>query len=147
LLVLDEPANGLDPEGIRWLRDLLRDFVSNGNTVFISSHVLAEVQQLADDVVIIHRGRLVAQQSVAELTARAAGAIRVRSPDAGRLREALGKAGFATSGDGERFTSDAPAERIGEIAAAGGFVLHELAPETATLEEAFLELTGGGVRE
>jgi ABC-2 type transport system ATP-binding protein len=147
VLVLDEPANGLDPEGIRWLRDLLRGFVAGGNTVFISSHVLAEVQQLADDVVIIHRGRLVAQQSVAELTARAAGAIRVRSPDASRLRDALGRAGFATNGDGEHFTSDAPAERIGEIAAAGGFVLHELAPESASLEEAFLELTGGGVRE
>ena len=147
VLVLDEPANGLDPEGIRWLRDLLRRFVAGGNTVFISSHVLAEVQQLADDVVIIHRGRLVAQQSVAQLTARAAGAIRVRSPDASQLRDALARAGFATNGDGERFTSDAPAETIGEIAAAGGFVLYELAPESATLEEAFLELTGGGVRE
>ncbi len=141
LLVLDEPANGLDPEGIRWLRDLLRRFVAGGSTVFISSHVLAEVQQLVDDVVIIHRGRLVAQQSVAELTARAAGAIRVRSPDASRLRDALARAGFSTSGDGEGFTSNAPAERIGEIAAAGGFVLHELAADSATLEEAFLELT------
>ena len=143
VLVLDEPANGLDPEGIRWLRDLLREFVAGGNTVFISSHVLAEVQQLADEVVIIHRGRLVAQQSVAELTDRAAGAVRVRSPDASRLRDALARAGFATNGDGERFTSEAPAERVGEIAAAGGFVLYELAPESATLEEAFLELTRG----
>jgi ABC-2 type transport system ATP-binding protein len=143
LLVLDEPANGLDPEGIRWLRDLLRSFVADGKTVFISSHVLAEMQQLADDVVIIHRGRLVAQQSVAQLTARAAGAIRVRSPDASRLRDALASAGFTTNGDGERFTSNAPAERIGEIAAAGGFVLHELAAESASLEEAFLELTSG----
>jgi ABC-2 type transport system ATP-binding protein len=141
LLVLDEPANGLDPEGIRWLRDLLRRFVSDGNTVFISSHVLGEVQQLADDVVIIHRGRLVAQQPVAELTARAAGAVRVRSPDATRLRDALARAGFSTSGNGERFTADAPAERVGEIAAAAGFVLHELAVESASLEEAFLELT------
>jgi ABC-2 type transport system ATP-binding protein len=144
LLVLDEPANGLDPEGIRWLRDLLRGFVSSGNTVFISSHVLAEVQQLADDVVIIHRGRLVAQQPVAELTARAAGAVRVRSPDASRLRDALARAGFSTSGDGERFTSDAPVERVGEIAAAGGCVLYELVAESASLEEAFLELTAGG---
>jgi ABC-2 type transport system ATP-binding protein len=143
VLVLDEPANGLDPEGIRWLRDLLRRFVAGGNTVFISSHVLAEMQQLADDVVIIHRGRLVAQQSVTDLTARAAGAIRVRSPDALRLRDALARAGFSTDGDGERFTSNAPAERIGEIAAAGGLVLHELVAESATLEEAFLELTAG----
>jgi ABC-2 type transport system ATP-binding protein len=147
LLVLDEPANGLDPEGIRWLRDLLRNFVSDGNTVFISSHVLAEVQHLADDVVIIHRGRLVAQQSVADLTARTAGATRVRSPDASRLRDALTRDGFATSGDGEQFTTTAPAARVGELAAIGGHVLHELAPESASLEEAFLELTGAGVRE
>ena len=147
LLVLDEPANGLDPEGIRWLRDLLRGFVAGGNTVFISSHVLAEVQQLADDVVIIHRGRLVAQQSVAELTARAAAATRVRSPDALPLREALTREGFATNGDGEAFTTTAPPARVGELAAAGGHVLHELAPDSASLEEAFLELTGEGVRE
>ena len=146
LLVLDEPANGLDPEGIRWLRDLLRTFVAGGNTVFISSHVLGEMQQLADDVVIIHRGRLVAQQSVAELTARAAGATRVRSPDASRLREALAREGFATDGDGEAFTTTAPAARVGELAAAGGHVLHELAPDSTSLEEAFLELTGDGVR-
>jgi ABC-2 type transport system ATP-binding protein len=147
LLVLDEPANGLDPEGIRWLRDLLRGFVAGGKTVFISSHVLAEVQQLADDVVIIHRGRLVAQRSVAELTARAAAATRVRSPDALRLREALTRQGFATNGDGEAFTTTAPPARVGELAAAGGHVLHELAPDSASLEEAFLELTGEGVRE
>src|SRR5205823_13586981 len=82
LLVLDEPANGLDPEGIRWLRNFLRSFAEGGGTVFVSSHVLAEVSQLADEVVIIHRGKLVAHQSVAELTLQATGATRVRSPRA-----------------------------------------------------------------
>jgi ABC-2 type transport system ATP-binding protein len=143
LLVLDEPANGLDPEGIRWLRNFLRSFASGGKTVFISSHVLAEVQQLVDEVVIIHRGRLVAHQTVAELTARTAGATRVRSPDAARLREALARAGIDAHADGDRLTTSAAAERVGEVAAADGIVLHELTTDAASLEEAFLELTAG----
>jgi len=143
LLVLDEPANGLDPEGIRWLRDFLRSFASGGKTVFISSHVLAEVQQLVDEAVIIHRGKLVAHETVAELTARAAGATRVRSPDAARLREALTAAGIDARSDGDRLTTSAPPERVGEVAAAGGVVLHELTTDPASLEEAFLELTAG----
>ena len=93
LLVLDEPANGLDPEGIRWLRDFLRSFAAGGGTVFISSHVLAEVAQLADEVVIIHRGRLVAQEPLETLTARAAGGTVVRSPEAERLRATLARRG------------------------------------------------------
>jgi ABC-2 type transport system ATP-binding protein len=144
LLVLDEPANGLDPEGIRWLRDLLRDFVGQGNTVFISSHVLAEIQQLADEVVIIHHGRLIAHESVQELTARAAGGTRVRSPDAARLRDALAQAGIEASGDGDKLMTNAPAARVGEVAAAAGIVLHELTADSTTLEEAFLALTGEG---
>ncbi len=144
LLVLDEPANGLDPEGIRWLRDVLRSFSGQGKTVFISSHVLAEVQQLADEVVIIHHGRLVAHESVDALRARAAGGTRVRSPDAERLREALAAGGIEASGDGDRLVTVAPAERVGEIAAANGIVLHELLTESTTLEEAFLALTGEG---
>ena len=144
LLVLDEPANGLDPEGIRWLRDFLRSFAAGGKTVFVSSHVLAEVEQIADDVVIIHRGQLVAQESVAELRARTVGATRVRSPDAARLRDALVAAGVDVTADGERLSTGAPAARVGEIAAANGIVLHELTAESPSLEEAFLELTGGG---
>jgi ABC-2 type transport system ATP-binding protein len=144
LLVLDEPANGLDPEGIRWLRDFLREFVASGKTVFISSHVLAEVQQLVDEVVIIHRGRLVAHQTVDELTAGAAGGTHVRSPQAGVLRDALERAGFESSLEGDRLQTVAPAERVGELAAGSGIVLHELRAETATLEEAFLELTAEG---
>ena len=144
LLILDEPANGLDPEGIRWLRDFLREFVASGKTVFISSHVLGEVQQLVDEVVIIHRGRLVAQQTVDELTAGAAGGTRARSPQAAALRDALGRAGIESSVDGDRLQTAAPPERVGEVAAANGIVLHELTVESATLEEAFLELTAEG---
>jgi ABC-2 type transport system ATP-binding protein len=144
LLVLDEPANGLDPEGIRWLRDFLRQFVASGKTVFISSHVLAEVQQLVDEVVIIHRGRLVAHQTVDELTSGVAGGTRVRSPQAGALHDALERAGVESSVDGDRLQTVAPPERVGEVAAANAIVLHELTAEAATLEEAFLELTAEG---
>jgi ABC-2 type transport system ATP-binding protein len=146
-LLLDEPANGLDPEGIRWLRDLLRGFAGEGKTVFISSHVLGEMQQLVDEVVIIHHGRLVAHETVGELTARAAGATRVRSPQAGHLREVLQREGIDAHGDGDRLVTAAPAERVGELAAANGVVLYELASDTASLEEAFLELTAGGAIE
>ena len=143
LLVLDEPANGLDPEGIRWLRRFLRSFAADGGTVFISSHVLAEIAQLADEVVIIHRAKLVAHEPLAALTARAAGGTIVRSPDSGRLRERLTAEGIEADApeDGELRVASPP-ERVGEIAAAAGIVLHELRGESASLEEAFLELTG-----
>jgi ABC-2 type transport system ATP-binding protein len=142
LLVLDEPANGLDPEGIRWLRSFLRAFADGSGTVFVSSHVLAEVSQLADEVVIIHRGRLVAHETVADLTARAAGGTRVRSPRARELTEQLRRAGIEVEAtDGDRLAVHAPPERVGDIAADAGIALHELVAETGTLEEAFLELT------
>jgi ABC-2 type transport system ATP-binding protein len=146
LLVLDEPANGLDPEGIRWLRDLVRSFTAAGGTVFMSSHVLGELQQLADDVVIIHHGRLVTHEPVGALTARAAGGTRVRSPHVGRLRELLGGAGLAVSDGGgpDRLVVAAAPEQVGELAAANGIVLHELTAETSSLEEAFLQLTSEG---
>jgi ABC-2 type transport system ATP-binding protein len=142
LLVLDEPANGLDPEGIRWLREFLRRFATSGGTVFVSSHVLAEVAQIADEVVIIHRGLLVAHEPLTALTTRAAGATVVRSPSAESLRARLAAAGVAVTavGDGE-LRVDAPPEQVGEVAASGGIVLHELRHEAATLEEVFLELT------
>ena len=142
LLVLDEPANGLDPEGIRWLRNFLRSFAADGGTVFISSHVLAEVAQIVDEVVIIHHGRLVAEEPLEALTARSAGGSVVRSPDAERLRERLVAAGVeAVAGVNGQLRVAAPPERIGEVAAAAGVVLHELRAEEATLEEVFLELT------
>jgi ABC-2 type transport system ATP-binding protein len=145
LLILDEPANGLDPEGIRWLRDFLRSFAADGGTVLISSHVLPEVAQIVDEVVIIHRGRLVAQEPLEALTTRSAGGTVVRSPTAERLREALVRAGLdAVSVGSDELRVAAAAERVGEVAAAEGIVLHELRTEGASLEEVFLELTGGG---
>jgi ABC-2 type transport system ATP-binding protein len=144
VLVLDEPANGLDPQGIRWLRELLRSLAAEGRTILISSHVLAEVEQVADEVVIIHRGRFVEHATTAELSARITGGIRVRSPQADRLRPLLEAAGLeVTSADGDlMLVAGSSSERIGELAAANGIVLHELAAEKSTLEEAFLELTG-----
>ena len=142
VLILDEPANGLDPQGMRWLRELLRSLADEGRTILISSHVLAEVEQVADEVVIIHRGRFVEQASTAELFARAGGGIRVRSPQADRLKALLGEAGLSVkSAHGDLLVVDGTTERVGELAAAHGVVLHELAAEKSTLEEAFLELT------
>jgi len=143
VLVLDEPANGLDPQGMRWLRELLRSLAAEGRTILISSHVLAEVEQVADEVVIIHRGRFVEQASTAELFARAGGGIRVRSPAAERFRTILEKAGLTVgSAEGDLLVvGDGTTERIGELAAEHGIVLHELVAEKSTLEEAFLELT------
>jgi ABC-2 type transport system ATP-binding protein len=144
VLILDEPANGLDPQGIRWLRGFLRAMSAEGRTVLVSSHVLSEVEQTVDEVVIIHRGRFVAHATTAELAARVAGAVRARSPEVGRLREVLAAAGIAvTPLEPDGLTADTSPERIGELAAANGIVLHELVAEAGSLEEAFLELTGG----
>ncbi len=144
VLILDEPANGLDPEGIRWLRGLLRAFADRGGTVFVSSHVLAEVAQLADRVVIIHRGRLVSHTSLGEIMQRAEGGVRVRSPEAERLQQLVQAAGAQASSSepGVLAVRELPMERIGELAAENGVVLHELSTQSATLEDVFLELTG-----
>jgi len=148
VLVLDEPANGLDPAGIRWLRDLLRSLAAEGRTVLVSSHVLSEVAQTVDRVVIIHRGRLIQQAAISEVLAGAQGATRVRTPEAERLRELLKAQGVTVSDteDGALLVS-VPPERVGELTAANGIVLHELVVERATLEEVFLELTGGETTE
>ena len=143
VLVLDEPANGLDPQGIRWLRDFLRSLAAEGRTILVSSHVLAEVAQTVDDVVIIHRGKLVQQAAMADVEAMAAKATTARSPEAARLASLLAAEGVeATVVVDDRITVHAPTERVGEVAAAHGIVLHELTAERASLEEVFLELTG-----
>jgi ABC-2 type transport system ATP-binding protein len=143
VLVLDEPANGLDPQGIRWLRDFLRSLAADGRTILISSHVLSEVAQTVDEVVIIHRGKLVRHAAMAEVEAMAAGSTTVRSPMADRLAALLAEAGIeATAASDGRLAVVAPPERVGEIAAEHGIVLHELSVEPASLEEVFLELTG-----
>ena len=140
VLVLDEPANGLDPQGIRWLRDFLRSLAAEGRTILISSHVLAEVAQTVDDVVIIAHGKLVVQAPMEEVLARSAGGTRVRSPEVDRLAALL--SGEVRRLDDGSLIVQAPPEQVGEIAAANGVVLHELTTERATLEEVFLELTG-----
>jgi ABC-2 type transport system ATP-binding protein len=143
LLILDEPANGLDPEGVRWLRDFLRGFAADGKTVFVSSHVLAEVAQTVDDVVIINKGRLVTISSLAQLTARRTGVVRVRAPGAHKLQAKLEIEGLrATLLDGdELLVEGAPSARVGEIAFRAGVPLDELVSESSSLEDVFLELT------
>ena len=143
VLVLDEPANGLDPAGIRWLRDLLRSLAAEGRTILVSSHVLAEVAQTVDRVVIIHRGRLVQQATVAEVLAGAQGGTLVRSPELEKLTRLLTANGGNVLAGGDGLVVGLPPERVGELAAANGIVLHELRVEQATLEEVFLELTRG----
>jgi ABC-2 type transport system ATP-binding protein len=141
--LLDEPANGLDPAGMRWLRDLLRRFADEGRTVLVSSHVLAEIELVADEVVILHRGRFIAHAPVREVVAEAAGGVRVRSPDSARLREVLGASGVEVATvDGDALTAAGTTpERVGELAAANGIVLHELTTARPTLEDVFLQLT------
>ncbi len=144
-LVLDEPANGLDPQGIRWLRDFLRARAAEGRTVLISSHVLAEVSQTVDEVVVVSRGRLVAQGTVDELTAGAGGAVWVRSPARDRLREALrAKDVTADEGQGDWLTvHGATLEVVGGTAAEHGIPVHELYQQSQSLEDVFLQLTQG----
>ena len=143
LLILDEPANGLDPEGVRWLRDFLRSLASEGRTVLISSHVLAEVAQTVDHVLIISRGRIVVESPLAELTARAGGAVRVRSADPQQLATALrGENLQVTAGtDHTLLVNGASSDRVGEIAFAAGVPIHELATDGGSLEDIFLQLT------
>ena len=130
VLVLDEPANGLDPQGIRWLRDFLRTLAGEGRAVLVSSHVLAEVAQTADEVVVIAHGKSVAQAPLAELTARSGGGMRVAGPDAGRLAEPLRADGAEVHTDGERaiVVRGRSGEEIGRLIAQGGIVISELAP-------------------
>jgi ABC-2 type transport system ATP-binding protein len=142
LLLLDEPANGLDPEGVRWLRDFLRAFAAQGKTVFVSSHLLAEVEQTVDRVVIINRGRLVAESELSELTARLAGTVRVEAAQPDVLEVALRGAGAVV--DRKNGTLDVhgvTAERIGEIALEANVALGQLVSESSSLEDVFLELT------
>jgi ABC-2 type transport system ATP-binding protein len=141
VLVLDEPANGLDPRGIRWLRDFLRAMAGEGRTVLVSSHVLAEVAQTVDDVVVINRGRMVMQGPVSQLTG--SGSVRVRTPQPVELSAALERAGLASTrqSDGSVLVEAPDAAHVGELAFRAGVPLHELTPLATSLEEAFLALT------
>jgi len=143
LLILDEPANGLDPEGVRWLRDFLRDFAAQGRTVLVSSHVLAEVAQTVDQVLIINRGRLVTESPLAQLTARVGGSVRIRTPEPDRLRKALEQEQIEISATNEHalLAHGTSSERVGRIAFAAGVPLYELVAESSSLEDVFLQLT------
>jgi ABC-2 type transport system ATP-binding protein len=144
LLILDEPANGLDPEGVHWLREFLREFAVEGKTVFVSSHVLAEVAQTVDRVVIINKGKLITVSPLAELLAKATSGVHVIAPEAGRLHDLLREHGFADVrllDTHELVVAGATAAEVGEIAGAGGVFLHELSANTSSLEDIFLELT------
>jgi ABC-2 type transport system ATP-binding protein len=149
VLVLDEPANGLDPEGIHWLRGLLRHLADQGRTVLVSSHVLAEVAQTVDQVVIIAGGRLVTQATLAALTARTDQLVRVRTPQAAVLRPLLAAQGIQADPDGDEqlLAVGTTTEAVGQTAAAAGIVLYEMRAERSNLEDVFLQLTSQqGVR-
>jgi ABC-2 type transport system ATP-binding protein len=143
VLILDEPANGLDPEGVRWLRELVRGLAEEGRTILVSSHILAEVAQTVDSVVIVDHGRLVAQSSLQELTAGARRVVRVRTPRAQDLANALDHDGVRV----ERVASDrleitgATSERVGMLAAQLAIPILESTSEAANLEDVFFRLT------
>jgi ABC-2 type transport system ATP-binding protein len=147
VLILDEPANGLDPAGIRWMRDLLRDYADHGGTVLLSSHLLSEVEIIADDIVMIGQGRIVCQGSKSELL-QAAGTV-VRAPDVVALQRALAAAGLvATVSEDGSVRTEADTTSVGRAAYHGGVMLTELrAAESGGLEEMFLELTADTQRE
>jgi ABC-2 type transport system ATP-binding protein len=147
VLILDEPANGLDPAGIRWMRDLLRDYADRGGTVLLSSHLLTEIEIIADDIVMIGQGRIVSQGSKAELLA-AAGTV-VRSADIPALQRALAAAGVSTTvAEDGSLRTDADTAQVGRAAYDGGVVLTELRnADSGGLEEMFLELTADTQRE
>ncbi|MEX2106049.1 MAG: ATP-binding cassette domain-containing protein [Solirubrobacterales bacterium] len=143
-LILDEPANGLDPQGMRWLRDLLRAQAAEGRTVLVSSHVLSEVAQTADELIVIRNGKLVSQTSLAEFTAGEEHRMRVLAADVDRLAEELVAGGATVERDeeGALLVGGSGGEEIGEAALRLGIALHELAPQRSSLEERFLAVMG-----
>ncbi|MBS2961862.1 ABC transporter ATP-binding protein [Actinocrinis puniceicyclus] len=148
LLILDEPVNGLDPEGIVWIRTLLKQLASEGRTIFVSSHLMNEMAVTADHVVVIGRGRLIADTPMEEFIARhAEQVVLVRSPQAEVLTEALRASGAQVRAqpDGALLVNKVEAATIGELAASKGIVLHELSPQRGSLEEAFMEMTRADV--
>lgn len=155
-MILDEPANGLDPEGIRWIRDFLRHFALQGRTVLVSSHLLSEMALMADDLIVIGKGRLIEQGSVGNFVSRHATSwVRVRSPQLGALVESLNRVGAKVrpveAPVGAAIVGGSPAadifgvtiEQVGDAAAASGVTLHELSAQTESLEDAFLAATAG----
>jgi len=151
-LVLDEPVNGLDPEGVMWVRSLARHLAGEGRTIFLSSHLMSEMAQTADHIIVLGRGRVIADAPVAEIVALSGGKlVRVRTPDAARLAQLLAspelgtEVGVNPGADADEHdvleVSGLGAARIGEIAASAGVVLHELTTVAGSLEEAYMTLT------
>jgi ABC-2 type transport system ATP-binding protein len=154
VLLLDEPVNGLDPEGVLWVRNLMKYLAGEGRTIFVSSHLMNEMAVTADHLIVIGRGRLIADAQTQDVIARSSSEsvrVRVRTPQADRLTELVRSEGGSvtpvTEGQdtGALMIIGMPAARIGELAASGSVVLHELSPQHATLEEAFMELTAGSL--
>ncbi|GAB3081742.1 ABC transporter ATP-binding protein [Micromonospora schwarzwaldensis] len=148
VVMLDEPVNGLDPDGIRWIRGLLKGLAAEGRTVFVSSHLMSEMAQTAEHLIVVGRGRLIADVSLAEFTRRAShGTVRVRSPQATALRDLLAGPDVTITGGepGVLDVSGLRPETIGDRAAAAGLTLHELTPTEASLEEAFMTMTRDAV--
>ena len=143
-VILDEPVNGLDPDGVLWIRTLLKELAAEGRTVLISSHLMSEMAVTAEHLVIIGRGRLLADTTLDDLIARVGvGSVLVRSPDAGRLRDALvaGRAAVTGTEAGVLRVTGLPTEEIGDLAFRLGIAVHELTPQRASLEEAYMDLT------
>ncbi|MER5431146.1 ABC transporter ATP-binding protein [Streptomyces sp. NPDC002588] len=148
ILMFDEPVNGLDPEGIHWIRNLMKSLAAQGRTVFVSSHLMSEMALTADHLVVIGQGRLLADTSMADFIARNSRAyVRIRTPQRERLLDVLRAAGVTVveSGSGVLEVDGGKSEQIGELAAQHGIVLHELSPQQASLEEAFMQLTAESV--
>ncbi|HEX6933440.1 MAG TPA: ATP-binding cassette domain-containing protein [Streptosporangiaceae bacterium] len=160
VLLLDEPVNGLDPEGVMWIRNLMKFLAGQGRTILVSSHLMNEMAVTADHLIVIGKGRLIADASTADVIARGTEkSVRVRTPDAARLTELITAAGGEVTSGGAGANGDEQhpagselltvknmeAPRIGELAASASLVLHELTPQLASLEEAFMELTAGSL--
>jgi ABC-2 type transport system ATP-binding protein len=148
ILILDEPANGLDPEGIQWIRNLLKELAAEGRTVFLSSHLMSEMALTAEHLIVVGRGRLIADLSVEEFLRQASkDLVRVRSPRATELHDALAGPGvtITPTDDGALEIGGLTAEQIGDAAAVNGIALHELTPVQVSLEEAFMDVTRGDV--
>ncbi|MGW4110611.1 ABC transporter ATP-binding protein [Actinosynnema sp. NPDC004786] len=148
VLLFDEPVNGLDPEGILWIRQFMQGLAAEGRTVLVSSHLLSEMALTAQDLVVIGRGKLISQSTTTEFVERSTeNTVRVRSPHADKLGAMLIDKGFTVreDSDGSLTVSGALSDEIGDIAAASGVVLHELSPQRGSLEQAFMQLTGDSV--
>jgi ABC-2 type transport system ATP-binding protein len=146
--MFDEPVNGLDPEGILWIRNLMKNLAAQGRTVFVSSHLMSEMENTADHLIVIGRGRLIADCTVAEFIERnSQQAVRVRTPHREELTKVVTAAGGAVrdDGDGRLLITGLPTAQVGDLAYDNGVRLHELASAQASLEEAFMELTGAAV--